>query len=88
MCGYHCWTEFFVAGHGRLPADSSCATKYGTHGLFANLEANRIAWSTGPDIVLARPQRAGRNLFFAGPFAEVDGKTHPVQRQIRFTALP
>ncbi|WP_204080212.1 transglutaminase-like domain-containing protein [Mycobacterium riyadhense] len=88
VCGYHCWAEFFVAGHGWLPADASCATKYGTHGLFANLEANHIAWSTGRDILLAPPQRAGRHLFFAGPYAEVDGKTHPVQRQIRFTALP
>lgn len=87
VCGYHCWAEFFVAGLGWLPADASCATKYGTHGLFANLEANHIAWSVGRDILLAPPQRSGRSLFFAGPYAEADGKTHPVQRRIRFTPL-
>lgn len=86
-CGYHCWAEFFIAGLGWLPADASCATKYGTHGLFANLEVNHIAWSTGRDILLAPPQRSGRSLFFAGPYAEADGKTHAVGRQIRFTAL-
>ncbi|SOJ53259.1 hypothetical protein MSIMFB_00760 [Mycobacterium simulans] len=86
VCGYHCRADFFVAGLGWLPADASCATKYGTHGLFANLEPNHIAWSTDRDILLALPQRAGRSLFFAGPYAEGDGKTHPVQRQIRFTA--
>ncbi|CKO71052.1 transglutaminase-like domain-containing protein [Mycobacterium tuberculosis] len=86
-CGYHCWAEFFVAGLGWLPADASCATKYGTHGLFANLQANHIAWSIGRDILLAPPQRAGRSLFFAGPYAEIDGETHPAQRQIRFTAM-
>lgn len=87
VCGYHCWAEFFVAGLGWLPADASCATKYGTHGLFANLQANHIAWSIGRDILLAPPQRAGRSLFFAGPYAEIDGETHPAQRQIRFTAM-
>lgn len=87
VCGYHCWAEFFVAGLGWLPADASCATKYGTHGLFANLQANHIAWSIGRDILLAPPQRAGRSLFFAGPYAESDGETHPAQRQIRFTAM-
>lgn len=88
VCGYHCWAEFFVTGLGWLSADASCATKYGTHGLFGNLEANHIAWSTGRDLLLAPPQRAGRSLFFAAPYAEADGSPHPVERRIAFTQAP
>ena len=88
VCGYHCWAEFFVTGLGWLPADASCATKYGTHSLFGNLEANHIAWSTGRDLLLAPPQRAGRSLFFAAPYAEADGSPHPVDRRIAFTPAP
>src|SRR5262249_29745112 len=36
LCGYHCWAEFFVAGLGWLPADASCACKYGKHGLLGD----------------------------------------------------
>ncbi|MGG7569294.1 hypothetical protein [Streptomyces sirii] len=88
MCGYHSWAEFFIAGLGWLPADASCATKYGIHGLFTALEANHIAWSTGRDVLLSPPQRAGRSLFFAAPYAEADGRPHPVGRRIGFTAVP
>ncbi|OBJ87422.1 hypothetical protein A9W97_17550 [Mycobacterium gordonae] len=87
VCGYHCWAEFFIAGLGWLPADASCATKYGTHGLFGTLETNHIAWSTGRDLLLAPPQHAGRSLFLAAPYAEADGAAHPVQRHLTFTQL-
>src|SRR2546427_4651313 len=40
LCGYHCWAEFFVAGLGWVPADASCACKYGTDDLFGDLELN------------------------------------------------
>ncbi|MGE3192020.1 MAG: transglutaminase-like domain-containing protein [Microbacteriaceae bacterium] len=87
VCGYHCWAEFYVAGIGWLPADASCATKYGTHGLFGGLEINHVAWSVGRDLLLAPPQRAGRSLFFAGPYAEADGQPHHVERRLEFTTL-
>jgi transglutaminase-like putative cysteine protease len=87
VCGYHCWAEFFIAGLGWLPADASCATKYGTHGLFGTLETNHIAWSTGRDLLLTPPQRAERSLFFAAPYAEADGTAYPVARRLTFTQL-
>ncbi len=87
VCGYHCWAEFFVSGLGWLPADASCATKYGTHGLFGALESNHIAFSSGRDLLLSPPQRAGRSLFFAAPYAEADGAPHLVERRLAFTAL-
>jgi transglutaminase-like putative cysteine protease len=86
LCGYHCWAEFFAPGLGWIPVDASCACRYGTEHLFGDLEMNHIAWSVGRDILLAPPQRGGRLLFFAGPYAEVGGQPHPeVQRGIRFT---
>jgi transglutaminase-like putative cysteine protease len=85
LCGYHCWAEFFVPGLGWLPADASCACKYGTHGLFGNLEMNHVAWSVGRDIELSPRQQGGRRLFFAGPYVEVDGLPYDrVERHISF----
>ena len=85
LCGYHCWAEFFVAGLGWLPADASCACKYGTHGLFGDLEMNHIAWSVGRDILLEPAQKGERVLFFAGPYAELDGRPYArIERHIRF----
>ncbi|UQA91953.1 transglutaminase-like domain-containing protein [Streptomyces halobius] len=88
VCGYHCWAEFFIAGLGWLPADASCACKYGTHGLFGRLECNHIAFSTGRDLLFDPPQHAGRALFFAAPYAEADGAAVPVERRLAFTEAP
>lgn len=88
LCGYHCWAEFFVAGAGWLPADASCACKYGKHQLFGDLEMNHVAWSTGRDIRLFPPQQGELLLFFAGPYAELDGKRYSkIERHIRFNLV-
>lgn len=88
LCGYHCWAEFFMAGLGWLPADASCACKYGTHGLFGSLEMNHVAWSVGRDLVLAPAQRDAPVLFFAGPYAEAGGKAYRgFERHISFEVL-
>lgn len=87
LCGYHCWAEFFVSGLGWVPADASCACKYGRHHLFGDLELNHVAWSVGRDILLAPAQRGPRLLFFAGPYAERNGEPVGVQnRHISFAA--
>lgn len=86
LCGYHCWAEFFAPALGWVPVDASCACKYGKHALFGALESNHIAWSIGRDILLIPPQRGPRLLFFAGPYAELDGQPHSrVERRIAFT---
>ena len=88
LCGYHCWAEFFAPGLGWIPADASCACKYGKHALFGAIESNHVAWSTGRDILLAPPQRGARILFFAGPYAELDGQPYSqVERRIAFAEL-
>jgi len=85
LCGYHCWAEFFVPGLGWVPADASCACKYGKHELFGDLEMNHVAWSVGRDIQLQPPQHGGRLLFLAGPYVEIGRNPHAmVERQIRF----
>lgn len=88
LCGYHCWAEFFAPGLGWIPIDASCACKYGKHALFGALESNHIAWSTGRDILLAPPQRGPRVLFFAGPYAGLDGQPYSrVERRVTFSAV-
>jgi transglutaminase-like putative cysteine protease len=85
LCGYHCWIEFFYPGLGWVPVDASCACKYGKHALFGDLEMNHIAWSVGRDLRLAPPQQGECILFFAGPYAEVDGKASAaISRHITF----
>jgi transglutaminase-like putative cysteine protease len=87
LCGYHCWAEFFAPGLGWIPVDASCACKYGKDALFGALESNHVAWSVGRDILLIPPQRGPRILFFAGPYAELDGQPHSgVERRITFAA--
>jgi len=88
LCGYHCWAEFFAPGLGWIPVDASCACKYGKHGLFGDLELNHVAWSVGRDIELNPPQKGERLLFFAGPYAKIDGVAHrALERRLRFTEL-
>ncbi len=84
LCGYHCWAEFFAAGAGWVPVDASCACKYAKHQLFGSLEMNHIAWSVGRDIRLAPAQQGAPLLFFAGPYAERDGKTVRLERHVSF----
>lgn len=86
ICGYHCWAEFFAPGLGWVPADASCACKYWKGHLFGELELNHVAWSIGRDILLEPAQRGNRLLFFASPYAEVDGVPHAeIARGITFT---
>ncbi|MEW5962726.1 MAG: transglutaminase family protein [Pseudomonadota bacterium] len=88
LCGYHCWAEFFCRGIGWIPVDASCACKYGKHALFGGLEMNHIAWSVGRDIRLEPAQQGEPLLFFAGPYAEVDGRAHTnVARHIGFEQI-
>jgi transglutaminase-like putative cysteine protease len=84
LCGYHCWAEFFAAGAGWVPVDASCACKYAKHQLFGSLEMNHIAWSVGRDIRLVPAQQGAPLLFFAGPYAERDGKTVRLERHVSF----
>lgn len=83
----HCWAEFFLPGTGWVPADPADVRKailekglsldeaapYRDY-FFGAVDADRIAFGTGRDVVL-RPPQAGEPLrYFMYPYAEADGK--------------
>jgi transglutaminase-like putative cysteine protease len=83
----HCWTEFFLPGTGWVPADPADVRKailekglspgeaapYRDY-FFGAVDADRIAFGTGRDVVLRPPQAAGPLNYFMYPYAEADGK--------------
>lgn len=80
--GYHCWAELYVEGIGWLPMDSSEASRRPEMRdfFFGGLDANRVEFTRGRDLVLEPP--ASRELnFFVYPRVEVDGVEHAGVRQ-------
>ena len=80
--GYHCWAWFHVDGQGWLPVDISEADKHPEKKdyFFGNLTADRIAFSTGRDIVLVPAAEAGPRNYFVYPHVEVDGQPWPADQ--------
>jgi hypothetical protein len=90
IAGYHCWAEFFVAGVGWLPVDASEASKFPDKkdALFGRLDANRIEFTAGRDIVLPGSQTGPVN-YSIYPHVEVDGAVHDnVETKFSFRELP
>ena len=82
IAGYHCWAKFHRAGKGWVGVDISEANKNPAlkDYYFGNLTEDRVAFSTGRDLVLA-PKQQGKPLnFFVYPYVEVDGKSWPADR--------
>ena len=74
--GYHCWAEFYVNGPGWVPVDISEAWKdpHKHDYFFGTLDANRVQFSVGRDLVL-EPRQEGEPLnYFIYPYVEVDGR--------------
>jgi hypothetical protein len=83
ITGYHCWAEFYAGGHW-VPVDASEAWKHPQlrQYYFGHLDANRVAFTTGRDLVL-KPRQSGEPVnFLIYPYVEVDGKPLP-QEQIK-----
>jgi transglutaminase-like putative cysteine protease len=74
--GYHCWAEFFVNGVGWVPVDISEAWKDPKKHdyFFGTLDANRVQFSVGRDLMLQPKQDGGPLNYFIYPYVEVDGK--------------
>lgn len=75
--GYHCWAEFWVDGKGWIPVDASEASKSSDpkvrEFLFGNLDADRVQFTMGRDLVL-KPKTAEPLNYFIYPHAEVAGQ--------------
>jgi len=72
--GYHCWAEFYANGQW-VPVDASEAWKHPERRdyYFGHLDADRVAFTTGRDLVL-EPKQAGEPLnYLIYPYVEVDG---------------
>jgi transglutaminase-like putative cysteine protease len=83
ISGYHCWAEFYAGGQW-VPIDASEAWKHPQlrQYYFGHLDADRVAFTMGRDLVL-KPRQTGEpvNLLIY-PYVEVDGKPLP-QEQIK-----
>lgn len=78
IAGYHCWSEVFFRHIGWFPVDVSEAWKRADPNernfYFGNLDANRVQFTTGRDLVLTPPQRTGPVDRFIFPHAETAGR--------------
>jgi transglutaminase-like putative cysteine protease len=89
LSGYHCWADFYIDGAGWIPVDASEGWKHPGQRdyFFGHHDANRVALSTGRDLVLPGMRGAPLN-YFVFPYAEAEGQPVEVTRKTRFTPLP
>jgi transglutaminase-like putative cysteine protease len=76
--GYHCWAEFYASKTGWIPVDISEAwkAKEKQDYFFGSVDANRVQFSTGRDIILSPKQDGPALNYFVYPYVEVDGKPY------------
>jgi transglutaminase-like putative cysteine protease len=89
--GYHCWAEFYAGGHW-VPVDASEAWKHPQlrQFYFGHLDADRVAFTMGRDLVL-KPRQSGEPVnFLIYPYVEVDAKPLPkeqIKNQFEYVAV-
>ena len=76
--GYHCWAEFYAQKTGWIPVDISEAWKAQEkrHYFFGSVDANRVQFSTGRDLMLSPKQDGPALNYFVYPYVEIDGKPY------------
>ena len=87
--GYHCWAKFVHDGRW-IAVDISEANKHPelTDYYFGNLTPDRVLFTTGRDLMLDPPQKAGPVNFLVYPYVEVDGKPHTkLTKKFRYAAV-
>ena len=84
--GYHCWA-MFSTGERWVAVDISEADQHPEikEYYFGNLTADRVAFTTGRDLVLDPPQTAGPVNFLVYPYVEVNGRAHTaIEKRFRY----
>jgi transglutaminase-like putative cysteine protease len=78
IAGYHCWAEFYASKTGWIPVDISEAwkAKQKEDYFFGSVDANRVQFSAGRDVVLSPKQDGPALNYFVYPYVEVDGKPY------------
>jgi transglutaminase-like putative cysteine protease len=81
--GYHCWAEFYSGGVW-VPVDASEAWKHPDRHdyYFGHLDADRVAFTMGRDLVLKPPQKGEPLNYLIYPYVEIDGAAVP-QKEIK-----
>ena len=76
IAGYHCWSDFWIAGKGWIPVDISEAWKHQEKRdyFFGSHDVNRIQFSMGRDLIFSPPQDGKPLNYFVYPYVEVDGQ--------------
>lgn len=88
VSGYHCWAKVMPRGRGWVPIDISEANKAPSKRdyFFGRIDANRVGFTHGRDIVLVPAQDGPPVNFLIYPYVEVDGKPLPAESvQRRFS---
>jgi transglutaminase-like putative cysteine protease len=89
--GYHCWAEFYAGGQW-VPVDASEAWKHPQlrQYYFGHLDAERVAFTMGRDLVLY-PRQSGEPVnFLIYPYVEIDGEPLPkeqIKNQFAYSAV-
>jgi transglutaminase-like putative cysteine protease len=78
IAGYHCWAEFYAPKTGWVPVDISEAwkAKQKEDYFFGSVDANRVQFSTGRDVILSPKQDGPALNYFVYPYVEVDGQPY------------
>lgn len=87
--GYHCWAYFRVPGKTWVPVDCSEADRWTERReyFFGGHTSNRVAFSTGRDLVLEPPQAGEPLNYFIAPYAEADGQPVTAEKTWSYTDL-
>ncbi|MHC4480873.1 MAG: transglutaminase-like domain-containing protein [Planctomycetota bacterium] len=84
--GYHCWADFYLENVGWVPVDISEAIKDPTRHeeLFGGLDADRVHFTTGRDIVLCQEAVPGPQNILIYPVGVVDGEVREPDWELWF----
>ncbi len=85
--GYHCWAEFYLKDKGWIPVDISEADKHPEFRdyYFGNLDADRVLFTVGRDIILNPRQSEEPLNFFVFPYAELNQKKFTgIKKEVEF----